>query len=674
MRRGARVQGIECLREAITTVPVPGAPPSLSRDGAVVGLAFLDIALRLNHVRRLTERLSVAEHGIARRTTEVDISLNMLDIGQREAANLFKRLASHSYDESSDSTVQDSSIWVPVARISRSMAEPVDVRSASGSKVPRLTQHETSRLLASGLYRLLRQSLTSHPDSANQDSDLYNVLFKVHEPRWIIQSALLALFTERQRPDSKSEWQRTPGTVDGHGKQYRNLALGLFDTYAEFLRDYSLLLDIAVNNHLLVVALDSGSDEHVLTYDSPLYVDEHTTPLRRLWRTLRASGEGYYVQYHTGIPSTLRSYHLVVEAAADVDVSRMYLTTDADAKTVSSLTSDLRFLADRLQSQSQTPMGVSAKKQLELESQIALRTLAELFRRRMWEASHARITLPKRALTAGRKLTSAVVSGEATLGPRGEISDSLLNHPHVSPDNFRTAAEELEHEEMRYDLSLENDPVTYRAHAYWRRAPQRAINSNQIGIRAGAILRDATLEGPRSVLSYALALSGISYIVASFIARSVWPYGAVSQAAFGTIKNVEAVIAVLLLVPGFLYTRLTLPNPHSVAGHLRAVPRFVAHVCIFSIVALSAAIAAGSKAWVIHLAFILATLLPLSAAVLLFRRRPYRREVALARIGAPRWASGQRAIARHAVAPDVLFSSWGRHQRQERKSLLGLDR
>ena len=410
-------------------------------DGAVVGLAFLDIALRLNHVRRLTERLVVAEHGIARRITEVDISLNMLDMGQREASNLFKRLASHSLKDQSEQPAHDATMWVPVARISRNMAEPIDVRNAAGEKVPRLTQHETSRLLASGLYRLLRQSLTSHPDSANQDTDLYRLLFKIHEPRWLIQSALLTLFTERHRPDSPSQLHRTPGTVDGHGKQYRELALDIFDKYADFLRDYSLLLDIAVNHHLLVVALDSQSDEHILTYDSPLYVNDQSTLLQRLWRTLRASGEGYYVQYHTGIPSTLRSYHLVVEAAPDVDVSRMYLTTDADAKTVRSLTSDLEFLAGRLQSQKETPMGESAKKQLELESQIVLGTLAELFRRRMWESSHARISLAEGNLRASLKLTAAAITGEAMPGANGKISNSLLNHPNVMPDNFRAAAE-----------------------------------------------------------------------------------------------------------------------------------------------------------------------------------------------------------------------------------------
>jgi hypothetical protein len=656
---GGIVQGIECLREAISTVPVPGAPPSLSREGAVVGLAFLDIALRLNHIRRLTERLAVAEHGIARRTTEVDISLNMLDTGQREAARLFKQLASRGFDDRANGPIRDAAMWVPVARISRSMAEPVDVRNAEGDKVPRLTQHETSRLLASGLYRLLRQSLTGHSDSVNQDSDLHQVLFKIHEPRWLIQYALLTLFSERHRPDEKSIWDRTPGTVEGHGRQYRKLALEILDSYADYLREYSLLLDIAVNHHLLVVALDSRSDEHILTYDSPLYVNEQSSPFKRLWRTLRASGEGYYMQYHTGIPSTLRSYHLVVEAAADVDVSRMYLKTDADAKIVRSLTSDLRFLAESLKSQKEMPMGEPAKKQLELESQIALRTLAELVRRRMWEASHAHITLSKDGLSASLRLAQAAISGEATRNPQGEISNSLINHPYVSPENLWAAAEELEREEMSYDLSLENDPTTSRAHAYWRTAPQRPANSSQIEILAGAILRDATQAGPRSVFSYALALSGISYIVAAFITRSAWPYGAGSR-AFGHIENVEGVIAVLLLVPGFLYTRLTLPDPHSVSGHLRAVPRFVAQFCIFAMVTLSATIAAGSKGWIVHLAFSLATLLPLCTSIFLFRRQPYRHEVALARLDAPKWAVGQKRIMRRAVIPDVLYSSWGR--------------
>lgn len=403
------MDGLSCLREAISTAPVPGAPPRLSRDGAVVGLAFLDGALRLNHVRRITERLSLVEHRIAHRTTEVDISLNMLDRGQSAAAKLFQQLASHTLAASQPRPIPDNTIWVPVARISRRTAQAIDVRDASGHKVPRLTQYETSRLMVSGLYRLLRESLTSHPDSSNPDTDLSHILFRVHEPRWLIQAALLTIFTERSGPEIPTTRKATPGTVDGHVRQYRKLALSVLDQYSQYLKDYCALLNVALNEHLLVVALDETTDEHLLTYDTPLYVNERPPFLQQAWRALRASGEGYYVQYNTGIPSTLRSYHLIFECKSDVDINRIYLSTDSDAKTVTSLESDLAQVASRLETQRQTPSGESARKVLELEAQTALRKLGEIVRKRRWEAGHANIVFPERYLPASCELTQAAV-------------------------------------------------------------------------------------------------------------------------------------------------------------------------------------------------------------------------------------------------------------------------
>src|SRR5690348_16312885 len=90
------LNGFALLKEAIRSVPIPGAPPALSREGAAVGLAFLDMALRQNHVRWLTERLALIEHRSATRTTEVDIRLSLLDVGQREASRLFQRVTSSS--------------------------------------------------------------------------------------------------------------------------------------------------------------------------------------------------------------------------------------------------------------------------------------------------------------------------------------------------------------------------------------------------------------------------------------------------------------------------------------------------------------------------------------------------------------------------------------------------
>ena len=411
------MDGLSCLREAISTVPVPGAPPRLSRDGAVVGLAFLDCALRLNHVRRLTERLALVEHRIARRTTEVDISLKMLDRGQSSAAKLFQQLATHTLSSPQPRSTPDNAIWVPVARIPRRTADAIDIRDASGRKVPRLTQYETSRLMVSGLYRLLRESLTSHPDSSNPDTDLNHIMYRVHEPRWLIQAALLTIFTERSEPKRPMVRKATPRTVEGHARQYRKLALSIFDQYSDYLKDYCALLNVALNEHLLVVALDATTDEHLLTYDTPLYVNERPPFLGRAWRSLRASGEGYYVQYNTNIPSTLRSYHLIFECRSDIDINPIYLSTDADAKTVISLETDLVQIADRLEVQRHAPTGESARKMLELETQTALRKLGEIVRKRKWEADHADIIFPERYLPATYELTQAAVAGEATLDP-----------------------------------------------------------------------------------------------------------------------------------------------------------------------------------------------------------------------------------------------------------------
>jgi hypothetical protein len=632
----------------------------MSRDGAVVGLAFLETALRLNHVRRLTERLSISEHRSAHLTTEVDISLNMLEMSQSAAARLSQQLASHSVTSLLDEPNLASTIWVPVARISRRTTEHIDVRNAAGLKVPTLTGYETSGWLAAGMYQLLRESLISHPDSSDPDTNLSQILFTTHEPLWLIQAALVTLFSESNRPDTRSFTPRTPGTVDDHRSQYRRLALNMLDDYANLLWDYSILLDVALNDHLLIVALDSTSDQHVLTYDSPLYVNRRPTFVQRMWQTLRASQEGYYVHYWSSIPSTLGSYHLALQAGTGVDIGMMYLTTDADSAAVESLIADLTFLADRLQSQSLLTDGASTK-QIELETQTVLRQLAELFRRRRWEAGSAGVTLPELQLQASLRLTQAAIAGEATVGSDNRPDNSILHHPSFSSTQLRRAAIELRNQDVSYDLSLSNDPISNRAQAYWRRAPENLASGGQTRIRAGIFLIDATRAGPfaaRDALLYAVALAGTTYLVACFLSRSFWPYGYAAESALGSIHSTEAVIAVLLLVPGFLYTRLMDAAPQSMSGHMRAVPRFVARLCIFSTVVLAAAIAASSNAWVIREAFIVGAVLPLVSALLFFRRQPYSLRKVLGRMGAPKWACSSHS---RSVAPDAIFSSGVTH-------------
>ncbi|GAB2783145.1 hypothetical protein [Amycolatopsis magusensis] len=647
------MEGFELLEEAIRTVPVPGAPPRLSLDGAAVGLSFLDTSLRLNHVRRLTERIAITGHRVARRTAEVDINLGMLDEGQRHAAKMFQDLASHGHPV----TAKDgpASLWVPVARIPRATAAPVDVKDEGGRKLPRLTQFETSRLLASGLYRLFRGILTSFPD-ARQGGELGKLLYHDHRQRWLIQAALLALLTDRNQPGPRaaSEDARPPAGTDG---DIRRKLIGLLTKprYGEQLQDYFALLHIALNEQLLVVSLDATTNDHLLTYDSPLRVDPPKRSRFFLPGALHTNGRGYLVHYHGAIPANLRSYHLVVETEPAVHIEHMYLTTNADRTLTTELTDDLRTLAQHLRQEDLFARERSATGIVELKLQSTLRLLGDLLRRRRWDADNAGLRLD------GAKLAAADAMGRIA----GSGADLPTGNLGSTAGKLDRAAEEIEEQELFDDLSMENDPIGNQANAYWRRRPTRSLAGAQIETRAGMVLRDATPTGHTSIFWYALSVAIIAYGVAAFAALDVWPYWGDTPRPLADLPQAGPLIAVLLLIPGFLYTRLPLPDRHSVAGQLRRLPRLAAYTCIVAMAALSAAVAAKAPAgWLAGIA-LGASVFPLLAAgvvtapvVTTWWRRSGRgkqfKSHDLRRTQAPRWTNGRR---NKPPAPDVEFHS-----------------
>lgn len=654
--RPASLLGAGAFEEALRTLPVPGAPVALSADDAAVGLAFLDVALRQNHIRRLTERLSLIEHRVARRTTEVEISLGMLDHAQLDAFRLFQRMRSRTaiVAQTEESVLRrDDDLWVPLALISRRSVAPIDVQDAQGNQLPRLTQSETAKLVASGLYRLLRGLLSSHP-LAREDSDIGRFLYRLDESRWLVQSALLSLLAERSTPMQQMTRSATEGTVGGHGQQYREAALSIIRTYGEtLLKTYFDLIDVAINDYLLVIALRADTAEHFLRYDSPLHLrdEDHGRRLRDRVRTVDRS---YRIDYKARIPSTLRSYHLLAETEPGVRIEQMCLVTDVDRAAVLELATDLRTVAHRLDAEERTPTGEKGRKLLELELQIALRRLSELLRRRRWDGEQAGMRFADSGLAVSSELAWAGVSGEATADPvSGNSNNSPLHHPLVTADALVQAADEIANQQLEQDIFHENDPASSRAHAYWRRPPHQSADGRPVRIRCALTLRDATGARPRAVLTYAASVSLIAYLIAAFLTESPFILNGEATAT----SNADAVIAVLLLVPGFLYTRLDLPMRQSIAGHLQVVPRFVAHVCIAAMVVMSAAIATGVEGERLLWTLLLCSVAPLVASVLL--RDPGRgsREAELARLAPPRWLMAQPRGG--ATRADVVFHSSG---------------
>ena len=657
------MDGTAVLRDALLTLPVPAAPPRLSLDGAAVGLGFLDAALRLSHVRRVTERLDIREHRIAKRTTELDISISMLTDDQLSAARSVQALTSHSLMQALSPTEGTGSVlWVPVARVSRANVGQVDVSDSTGRRLPRLTQYETSRLIASGLYRLLRGILASHRDALIAKTQLGEFLYRVHEPRWLLQSAILAVLTEVSKPESNHTRHgedfrfEVPGVTD----PYRRIALRLLDKYQPLLSEFFQLWDVAVNDHIVVVALSPERDEHLLTYELPLYVNDPGKWHQRLWRLLRASREGYYVRYETDIPTTLRSYHLVADAIPGIDISQIMLTTNAHEQEVQALARGLTDMAQYLNGGETSLSSGERGRVVDLELQVLVRELAELMRRCKWEAATAGVSEPRTSVRTCLSLVQRGEEYEASL-PMNEHDQLTPLQARITKSDLLTAANELETSALKYDLAVEKQPTSNRAHVYWRRPPPGPLSSGRTQINAGMVLKNRAETSVRTVLVYAVAVASIAYLLACFITRSFLPFALSYNQKYAHVPNPEAVITILLLVPGFLYTRLELPEHNTVASHLRTVPRLVTYICIVSTAVLAASVAASTVGSVTQLVFILGTAVPI-VSILLLTRLGYRQKttpLTLARLGAPPWATQEDVGHVRPILPDVTYTSLG---------------
>jgi hypothetical protein len=445
--------------------------------------------------------------------------------------------------------------------------------------------------------------------------------------------------------------------VHGQGARYRAYALEVLFDYEEYLREYVTLLDIAVNDYLLVVGLDSSKDEHLLAFDSPLHVEDGPREGRHRVRT---SGGAYWVEYRTQIPASLRAYHLVATTEPGLQIDAMYLSSNGDAGTVSSLASDLRVLSDRTRQERTTPIGDRGQKLLELELQACLRRLSELLRRRRWEASQAGLTMTDAGLPAATAVAWAATSGEAT-GTGGEAPlNALFHHPLVTPERLAAAADEISPHGLDRDLTVGPDPASDRAHAYWRRDPSRIVVGQTIDVSSSIFIQDASGSRPGSVVTYVVSVVAIAYLVGALLFSSPFPWG--TDGYLSTRATIDAVIAVLLLVPGFLYTRLDLPRRNSIIGQLRTLPRLVAHVTIASVAVFASTIAAGASGPTVRAALALCVGLPTVAVVtMVVLSRGARTERAITRT-LPPWATPWLG---HGAAPDVA-RGWYRRFRPVR--------
>src|SRR5215207_5168020 len=76
---------LDDLRTLIQALPLPTAPPTFPQKDAALGLALMDLSLRLDHVSRLAEHLTLVDRGHMARSVSVDVDLDAISGVQRES-------------------------------------------------------------------------------------------------------------------------------------------------------------------------------------------------------------------------------------------------------------------------------------------------------------------------------------------------------------------------------------------------------------------------------------------------------------------------------------------------------------------------------------------------------------------------------------------------------------
>jgi hypothetical protein len=185
----------------------------------------------------------------------------------------------------------------------------------------------------------------------------------------------------------------------------------------------------------------------------------------------------------------------------------------------------------------------------------------------------------------------------------------LHDHPDVTYRQLAEAAREIRRQGLGLDFIVENEPPGQRAHVDWRRSPSRVDSAQYINVSVNMFVRDISGLRSGSITAYVLSVVAISYTLASMRYGTPWPFGALFPGGLSwpwfapltvrheTVSN--AAITVMLLVPGFLYTRLNLPQRHTIAGRLRRLPRMVAHLTIGFAAAVAVTFAAAEdEIWI----------------------------------------------------------------------------
>ncbi|MGH3913291.1 MAG: hypothetical protein ACRDTC_07775 [Pseudonocardiaceae bacterium] len=611
---------LENLISAVKRVPIPTSPQPSDSYQEALGLNILSLALRLEHIDRLSESLVLVDSTHMSRSVSVDINISSLTEEQKSALR-------------SDSNADGGApamVWLPIARHTRKDLAPVLVKNRSGDVLARATNRKAVEAMTHGLTRSFQMFLNSDPRTEDSTQMLYKVRHQFHQSRWLIKSAIAKMIDGSVPVDGPAEApDKTPHESHSHSRTdsdwIRSYAVEAVEQLFAGNSPFLQLLAVASLEYILIVEVPTKESQVFVHYTAPV-MPAQSRALRRKNASpfLSTLNNELTVEYQTVIPRAVNSYHVTVSVPEEIQIRRFFMTSDVDSPAVKGLIADMGAVAEEYRH-----LEVKYPNLLEQELQSIASRLAELGRRRACDLEYFKAYLrgcyslfSQRSPRFRRSIRSGVLvkavqylpSAPRLVSHLARFSRSYeaghfpkLSTDHLDKDVLERLAERLTNSDFDKDLSVDNDPREHAGHAHWSRRPFGPGSQSIEPINARVYI--ALVDDPPSLTSsvsrllfavFALVLGVALFLQPGLFGDMLTIDGVlkylqmfnfgnceselcmsiVSPADREVPSSADAIVTVLLLVPGLMLSRLDIPSHKTVLGRLRLFPRYVAYMSV----------------------------------------------------------------------------------------------
>lgn len=630
---------------AIRMTPIPAFP--LVQDAALEarGFAILELSTRLSHVVRQSEILALTDRNQLTRQFSLDIDMTRL--AERDFLALAPigrwNATQERYDEAEHT-------WLPVASQTRSDLAPIIVTDGDGRVLPRMPAGDVAMAMAAALVRLFdlllrpaiqraeselarapKGSLTPAQEDEKRLHEAVALLGESVKSVHLTQAALRRLVVEgwsglRGAPGASNSI--TNDTVRIGDEAVEGLSALADRSAGQSFGAFLELLNFCIESYPLMVLMPRTALPGYLKFEVPS-ISASTSWLKETAQ-VATPVRNFPVTYWTQASRATDSFHATLQVDDQLKVRRLVASSDFDQPHVERLVSDMEGLAVRYDS-----LEKAASEILENELQSIAERLASLCERRCAEEQvYARYLAargaPRRVRRKGRRAErlaeeSADASLEELIDGFTSFRRRSLDHlalfaqglrqgrfttlargsgdTGINPDRLRRLAKKVTDLRLGWDLVVDNNPRENSGHVYWHRTHgqghERSLEPVQVGVQAILVDDPPSLSGSVSRMATAVLATVVATLVLLFDGWSwlddlTWRIWANDEDGV-SVHQADAVVTVLLLVPGLMLTRLHIPSTNTVLGQIRSQTRVLAYAAFAAPAALATYVAAAQS-------------------------------------------------------------------------------